>query len=727
MSPLLRRLRLAIALATSFGLRWILFRVQYFVLHRTGMMRRRFRARSWDDAPLADLLKDPSEASADRYYSVRRGAASRFLFDPADRARVGALLQQLGSRDVILHEADSLLDGRWSWFGGPPVQVGTPPDWHRNPFTGQRAPSDIHWSALGDFAFGDIKVIWEPSRFSCVYALVRASWATGDDKYAELFWTLVESWRRENPPGFGANWKCGQETSFRIMAWCFGLYGFIDSSATTPERVVQLAQMIALSAERVEANIDYALSQENNHGISEGLGLFTVGLLFPELKDAARWRTNGRRVLESLGRSLIYDDGAFSQHSLNYHRVMLHDYCWVIRLADVCEEPLSVELRARVLAAVRFLYALQDADTGRVPQYGAFDGSLILPLANGSRDDFRSVVQAGFALLAGHRVFESGPWDEEMLWLLGPLALALPLEPPRRTALEAHVGGYYTLRGTNGFAFMRCASFRHRPGHADQLHVDLWWKGINIASDPGTYGYNATATWARQFDETSVHNTVVVDGLDQMDRVSRFLWYPWSTGRVRPSRQSGTEGYWEGEHDGYTRLSPSVSHRRAVLRLSDDAWLVLDAMDSGSERVFQQHWLLPDVPHQFNADRGIVTIETDEGEYGLRAGVLGAPATTSLVRADPDSARGWRAERYGARVPALSLETATRTSSAVMWTVFSAVPCDVAMTRNGVEIETASWRATAQIDARSAGPLARVSRIVRDAAGAPSIANGSAG
>ena len=143
------------------------------------------------------------------------------------------------------------------------------------------------------------KIIWEPSRFGFAFALVRAYWRTGDHRYADLFWQLVEDWRAHNPPQQGPNWKCGQETSFRVMAWCFGLYGFLDSEATSAARLASLAQMIAVSAERIEANLDHALSQRNNHGISEGVGLWTVGLLFPEMSAARRWRETGRRVLEN--------------------------------------------------------------------------------------------------------------------------------------------------------------------------------------------------------------------------------------------------------------------------------------------------------------------------------------------------------------------------------------------------------------------------------------------
>ncbi|MFP3472466.1 heparinase II/III family protein, partial [Micrococcus sp. SIMBA_144] len=78
---------------------------------------------------------------------------------------------------------------------------------------------------IGDLSsdFGDIKWIWELSRFSFVYPLVRAYTTTKDEKYAIDFWEMFEDFVKHNPPELGANYKCGQEMSFRIMAWTFGL------------------------------------------------------------------------------------------------------------------------------------------------------------------------------------------------------------------------------------------------------------------------------------------------------------------------------------------------------------------------------------------------------------------------------------------------------------------------------------------------------------------------
>ncbi len=127
--------------------------------------------------------------------------------------------------------------------------------------SGQRLPAERHWSQTGEA--GDIKLVWELSRFSVVYALVRAYAAGDDERYPAAFWTLIADWAQRNPPQRGPNWKCGQEAAFRLMAWCFGLYGFASSPHTTPERIASLAAMIAAHADRIAGNIAYARSQKN--------------------------------------------------------------------------------------------------------------------------------------------------------------------------------------------------------------------------------------------------------------------------------------------------------------------------------------------------------------------------------------------------------------------------------------------------------------------------------
>jgi asparagine synthase (glutamine-hydrolysing) len=491
------------------------------------------------------------------------------------------------------------------------------------------------------------------------------------------------------------------------MAWCFGLYAFLNCPASTAERVAGLAQMIAVSGQRIEDNMGYALSQRNNHGISEGMGLWTIGILFPEFRAAAKWREIGRRVLEQLGQELIYEDGSFVQHSVNYHRLMLHDYLWSLRLGDLHNSPFSTRLRDRVRRAGDWLYQIQDDVSGHAPRYGANDGALILPLNNCDYRDFRPTVQAAHYLCQGTRAYGKGPWDEDLLWLFGTPALEAPEAPSRRRPLQANAGGYYTLRSADSFVLTRCATFRHRPGHADMLHTDLWWKGQNVALDPGTHSYNAPEPWNGPLARTIYHNTVSVDGLDQMDRVGRFLWLPWMRGKARicPAAQGETPYYWEGVHDGYERLHVPVKHRRGILCLSDDSWLVVDAVTSPGEHAYRLHWLLADVPYQWTEANRHVRLEMPAGAYHLQVGTSATSSRYSLVRGDENDARGWYAPYYGHRAPAVSLTLQVQADCTVFWSLFGPEHCGLTASDNGLLIRANDWDSTVRWQVTDGAPL----------------------
>lgn len=697
MNRLVTKLHLAWNLLRFLGPSWLFYRLSYAAQRRLGYMRRQLPATMWDTQTLDTLLQTPALADSEAYLAYRRSQAPPFFFAPHQREQYQSWFPLWDAgRPSPVSLSDELDHGIFRYFGHIPLSAGFPPDWHTNLFNGLRPSSTLHWSQMDDFGHGDIKVIWELNRFGFTYMLVRAYWRTGDERHAEMFWSLLEDWRAHNPPHQGANWKCGQETSIRVMAWCFGLYGFLEACTSSARRVALLAQMIAVSGQRIAANIDYALSQRNNHGISEGAGLWTIGTLFPELRQAAQWREEGRRILEDQAQTLIYPDGSFSQHSVNYHRLMLHTYVWVMRLGKLCQQPFSDDLHARITQAAIWLYQIQDEISGRVPCYGNNDGSLILPLNTCDDQDYRPVIQAAHYLCHATRCYSDGPWDEDLLWLYGVDALHAPTDSPPRRDFQAHEGGYYTLRDSNGFAFLRCATFIHRPGHADMLHLDLWWRGQNIALDAGTYSYNAPSPWNNSLAHTAYHNTITVDETDQMERLSRFFWAPWVRSRLLHHKQlsSGKLTYWEGEHNGYARLSPPVRHRRGVIRLGHGWWLVLDGLTSTTQHTYRQHWLFPDASHTWDALNGSLTLQTRAGPYYARMGILNRIGCSSLVRADQHSPRGWRAPRYASREPALSVVLESQASTAMFWTLFGPQSSRLILHSDSITIETTHWTAT---------------------------------
>ncbi len=582
---------------------WVARRISYQLKLGSGWFRLRYPGGSWEKYPLADLLETPFPADPERYLASPRDDRAAFFFDPGERfaARESLLKfdrESAGEEEgACVGEAERILRGNFRYFSRHEIASGFPPDWFANPFQSVPGfgPDQIrrHWSEIDDFARGDIKSVWELSRFGFVYPLVRAHWRTGDERYAEGFWRLVEDWWERNPPHRGPQWKCGQEIAFRLMAWIFGLHGFAGSPASTPERVSRLARMIAVSADRIAGNISHALSQKNNHPISEALGLWTVGLLFPEFGRSRRWRKLGRRILEAGALELIYPDGSFSQHSVNYHRLVLDDYAWALALARRNGVTFSRSAVERVGKAARWLAALIDPASGLAPNLGANDGSLILPLSNCGYRDFRPAVQASAVLTSGKRVLDPGPWDEALFWLGVPVPSAAVEQGGRAAVRHFPDGGYLVLRGKSSRGVVRCTpEYRHRPSHADQLHLDLWRGAVNVLRDSGTYSYNAPPD-DLYFPSTAAHNTVEFDDRDQMPRLSRFLFGRWLGVKTitGPEERAGAAS-WEG---GYRDWRGCRHQRRVELGTASDTWMVTDRVSGYREKAVLRWRLDPEI------------------------------------------------------------------------------------------------------------------------------------
>lgn len=657
---MLNKLRALSSLYKRFGLRWLLFRAGYALRMRLGILRLQFPVHEWDERPLKFWLKPEVPSDPESYLAWRNQHAPKFFFDGIPP------LPDAPSWDPQLaaDEAEKILVGELRYFERAPYPIGFPPDWLLDPRTGIRVDARRHWSQIPDYGAYDIKFIWEASRFNQVYALMRAYAFKKDERYPEAFWTLVEDWARMNPPQRGPNWKCGQETSLRLLAWTFGLFAFRDAESTTAARTARLTQLIAAQADRVHRNLDFAASTRGNHAMSESFGIWLAGTLFPELKRAETYRSLGRAVLEREAATHIFPDGAYSMYSLNYHRFILHVYFLAMRLGELNGDRFSDALYQSISRSLDFLAQLIEPASGEMPVFGSNDGALVCPLDSCDFTDYRPTLQMGWYLLHGKRLFDTGAWDESLFWLAGESALKSGRDAaPRRADANFPDGGVYILRGESSAAFIRCADYRERPSHADQLHVDLWMRGQNVAVDAGTFLYNGGGLWQNGLARTSVHNTVTVDGADQMLRFSRFTWGEWSRGRVLKQ----TEREWQGEHDGYARFG--VKHVRSVISLEADRWLVVDRLRGDRPHRFSLQWLLNDLPYSVMPEANEIRLKS-ETDIIVRMGLLAGDAQFSLVRGDENSTRGWRSRYYGQKEPALSLMLETERADAVFWTFF---------------------------------------------------------
>jgi Heparinase II/III-like protein/Heparinase II/III N-terminus len=634
------------------GLGLCLFRTQYILRKKSGILKRKFHARLWSEITLADFLKQSVRSLPESFLQSHKANNRQFFFENSNLPKPDE-----SYKEKISSQADEIINNRFCYFFDISHNLGQGPDWFLHPVTNVRVASQSHWTEVKTFDpdVGDIKFIWEPSRFAWVYVLVRAFAATGDNKYVEKFWNLFESWLKANQPNTGPNYSCGQECSIRAMAMCFAFYAFGSAKASTNERKIKLITAIVVHADRVDKNIDFAISTRTNHSLTEAAGIYTVGMLFPEFRDSEKWLKRGKKILTEEGLKQIYPDGSYIQHSMNYHRLMLQDFLWVLRLAELNNDEFCDKLILRVTKAVEFLYQMQDDKDGRVPNYGANDGALILPLNGCDYLDYRPVVQSCWYLLNRQKLYEEGPWDEDMLWLFGPDSIKTPVASVKRESKEFPIGGYYTLRSRKSWAMIRCHSYVDRVSHIDPLHVDVWADGINLLRDCGSYKYYAPdePEYENYFKSIRSHNTVTVGGTSPLELVSRFTWLPWPKAELIGYITEGDRIHWEGQHFAYNRSPWNVIHSRSVT-VENDRWEITDTLKGKDNHMLELRWHLPSEAEQLSGDNKSIKLQLSKDWIMEISGPTGL--TFRQIKGKDEG--GWESCYYGAKSPICTMSAA---------------------------------------------------------------------
>ncbi len=597
---------------------------------RSGWLRKRLDPQHYSDPAYRRACGIAPDAQPDLW----RERVGKFFVVPSAEQLKSVTDETLWDEHV-LKTCRRALAGEYPFFSRWTGRLGWPPNFNRDPVHDIDWPVGEHW--LGTARSGpprhDIKLVWEPSRLTLAYHLARAYRHSGDGRWAQALWEMFDAWVEQNPPQLTAAWGCGQETAFRLMAMLTGAFATLDSAHATAERLDALGRFAWQAALRIEVNLNYAISQENNHGLSEALGLWTVGLLFDEFAESPRWRDRGAKVIANECKRQIYKDGSFVQHSLSYHRVMLDDLMWAIRLGQINGHELPAVVMERFRLAAGWLSQLVDPVSGRVPNYGSNDGANVLPLSCSDYLDYRPTLQAAHLVAHGTRCWAPGPWDEKALWLCGEGAGDATTPIARKPSWSAPDGGYHVLRGGSSWVMTRCCAYTDRPHQSDMLHVDLWHRGENVLRDAGSFMYyHEDPHLAHYFHSTAAHNTAVVDGRDHMTKGPRFLWFRWPRGHGG----FGSDARFTGRV-----VLPSVSGARLerTIERHGDAYVITDTINGGDPAV---RWRL--LPTHWRAS----------GDQTWQAEVAGEPWAIRIAPAEGlacELTEGWESLYYGEKTP----------------------------------------------------------------------------
>ncbi len=556
------------------GWRYTAFRISYELQIRSGFLKKKF--------PVAPEFK--------QYMSLQawKENKAQFFFSSKDSLKFPK------QPDIELKETFSNInEGKFRLFSSILTDLGPDYDWVTNPDSGFRYDIKKHWTEIPDLSkeAGDIKFVWEKSRFSYLYDIIRYDYHFEEDCASIVFKDIL-SWIKGNPVNSGPNYRCSQEMSLRVMNWTFALYYYKNSESLTDEVFNQIQYAIYWHLNHVYKNINFSrIAVRNNHAITETLVLYLAGLLYPSLPGAAEWKRHGRKWLEEEIAYQVYEDGTYLQFSMNYHRIVVQLLTWAITLSEKNGEKFSDTFYDRAGKSLEFLRTCMVEENGWLPNYGANDGALFFNFSKAHFRDYRPQLQALGMSLGIDLGFNE--YAEDVHWYGLDLHINEKWQPDNGRH-EFRDGGYYIIREPETLTFIKCGSYKDRPSHADNLHLDIWYKGENILIDAGSYKYNTDDTTMRYFSGTASHNTVMLDDKDQMLKGGRFIWYYWSKMIDAILIENPGDYMFEGSVQVFSYIKNGILHNRKVIKKKHlPIWVIKDEIKGAPHGLIRQTWHMP--------------------------------------------------------------------------------------------------------------------------------------
>lgn len=328
---------------------------------------------------------------------------------------------------------------------------------------------------------------------------------------------LCREWVAENPGGSGAGWH-PYPTSLRIVNWC-------KAELTAPD----LLESLYLQAAHLSRNIETHVY--GNHLLENARALVMAGCYLQGQGEAPHWRKRGLDLYQNELDEQVLSDGLHYERSPLYHALML----------EGCLDVLNV-----------------------LPDDHAARGTL-RTAARAMTDALAAVTHPdGTLALFNDTTHEIAPSTEQLLRYSHNV-----LDTPRTASQSAFPeAGYYVLDTDDVWIMIDGgpAGPEHlmAHAHADLFSYELSLFGERIIVDSGVYEY-AAGPMRQSVRGTAAHNTVQVDGLDQIECWDSFRVARREAPRSVVWEETETGAVFEGTFDGYqARLGDDLSHRRRL-------------------------------------------------------------------------------------------------------------------------------------------------------------------
>lgn len=633
----------------------LLYRLYHRTARLSGLFYLIYKIKNYPGLKLKDVSDFPPESLSD--YFRKRTVPGFFIF-PDQKGSFTELWRENFSseKEKLVRLADDICLHKISSFDLTDYSWGKSIDWHVSPRGGKVWP-EKHWSRMDISKEGmdDVKYTWQLNRHQHFYALGRAYWATGDEKYADEFIRQMTGWFRDNPPEIGINWTSSLEVSVRIVSWIWSFHFFASSPKFTGSFLEEFLKNIYFAASYIESNLNFSrYCVPNDHLIGEAFALFACGIIFPEFKRSEKWKATGLKILLKELDKQVHNDGVYFMHSPYYQRFVMEFYVSFFVLANLNKIAISDETKKRFSKMIAFIHSLSDK-SGHVPDFGENDGSKLLYLSNAGQNDFQPLLESSVMACFG-KPLRNRKLCEETFWLFGKKYLDIK-KGDDLMALEKSdrfpAGGYYFMQNETGRLIFRCGGVNSY-AHADMLSFVFEMNGKPVFLDNGTYLYNSDIKWRDYFKSTSAHNTVRIDGLDQMINRRKFKWLSPNPGKLIKFAKSDDGYYIEGVHRGYLRLKNPVIHNRAI-RFKKGKVAITDNFSGQGRHKFEFYFHIPKTGYEVDLKSKKFIFNIDGRRIEIRPK---GPETLEIEAktASENPISGWHSPSYGYKEPCITVK-----------------------------------------------------------------------
>ncbi|MDD5542173.1 MAG: alginate lyase family protein [Acidobacteriia bacterium] len=550
-------------------------------------------------ADLANLLSPYSGMNADELLAHFRQCQIPHLFE-------GLSAPTIGDRTFLpdisqpLNRAREILSHQWPLLGFGKFDFGAKIDWLRDPVSGVRWPLDYHGDLnlqRGDGS--DVRVLWELNRLGHLVTLGQAYAVSGEERFAEQVFADIESWRNQNPLGYGPNWACAMEVALRAMNLMAAFHFVRQSTALNPQRLAALLGLFEEHGTYIRKHLEFSFIATGNHYLSDIVGLLWISLYLPELQAAAAWRPFALKELLREMDNQVLPDGADCEASTGYHRFVTELFLYSFILCRANGIVIEEKCWQRLTSMLEYMQTYLRPD-GRAPLIGDSDGGQALSLYPRAADEHAYLLGLGAVLFNESRFKIEEEVSPELFWLLGAKGVhafkELKTAGPQAARSKAfEQAGTCVLRDRDLYLLLSAkgAGLRGRGahGHNDALSIEVSAFGVSFLRDPGSYIYTGDVRARHGFRSTSYHSTIEMDGQEQNAIAidSPFLMPDQAKPRIVHWESNDGHDLAVAEHRGYHALpAGQVTHRRAVwFDKRDKHWLIEDSLSGAGTHVIR--------------------------------------------------------------------------------------------------------------------------------------------